>query len=54
MRQKASRDKNVCHKKTLKFEDYKNCLEAAKPENKLNHLEKKLMGIVLKKIIKNS
>ena len=28
-------------KRKLKFEDYKNCLEAAQIENKINHLEKK-------------
>ena len=27
-------------KKKLKFEDYKNCLEATQTENKINHLEK--------------
>ena len=27
-------------KRKLKFEDYKNCLEAAQIENKINHLEK--------------
>ena len=27
-------------KKKLKFEDYKNCLEAAQIENKIYHLEK--------------
>ena len=31
-------------KRKLKFEDYKNCLEEAQTENKINHLEKiKLM-----------
>ena len=25
----------------LKFQDYKNCLEAAEIEDKINHLEKK-------------
>ena len=28
-------------KRKLKFEDYKNCLEATQLENKVNHLEKK-------------
>ena len=27
-------------KRKLKFEDYKNCSEAAQIENKINHLEK--------------
>ena len=29
-------------KRKLKFEDYKNCLEATQLEIKINHLEKKL------------
>ena len=28
-------------KRKLEFENYKNCLETAQPENKINHLEKK-------------
>ena len=27
-------------KNKLKFENYKNCLEATQPKNKLNHLKK--------------
>ena len=35
-------------KRKLKFEDYKNCLEATQLENKINHLEKmKLAQIFL-------
>ena len=30
----------MCHKKNLKFQDYKNCLEAAQFENKISHFEK--------------
>ena len=30
----------MCHKRKVKFKDYKNCLEAAQTENKINHLEK--------------
>ena len=30
----------MCHKKKLKFEDYKNHLEATQLENKINHLGK--------------
>ena len=30
----------MCHKRKLKFEYYKNCLEVAEIENKINHLEK--------------
>ena len=29
-------------KRKLEFENYKNCLETAQPENKINHLEKKM------------
>ena len=28
-------------KRKLKFQDYKNCLEAVQIKNKINHLEKK-------------
>ena len=35
----------MCHK----FENYKNCLEATQPENKINHLEKKIDVDILKK-----
>ena len=35
-------------KRKLKFENYKNCLEATQLENKINYLEKiKLIWIVL-------
>ena len=38
----------------IKFEDYKNCLEATHIENKINYLEKrKLIQKVLKKTIQN-
>ena len=51
---KCKRHKKCIIKTKLKFQDYKNCLEAAQIENKLNHLEKnKMMYIVLKKIKKN-
>ena len=43
----------MCHAKLLKFQDYKSCLEASRIENKINHLKKiKLPLIVLKKINK--
>ena len=52
---KTKETKNCGIKRKLKFEDYKNCLEAAQIGNKINHLEKmKLMRIVLKKMKKNS
>ena len=42
-------------KRKLKFENYKNCLEATKLENKIKYLEKsKINKDNLKKIIKNS
>ena len=38
----------------IKFEDYKNCLEATHIENKINYLEKrKLIQKALKKTIQN-
>ena len=47
LKDKNDEDKNVkgtkkcVIKRKLKFEDYKNCLEAAQIENEINHLEKK-------------
>ena len=40
MIKKQKAQKSVIKRK-LKFEDYKNCLEADQIENKINHLEKK-------------
>ena len=41
---KAKGTKKCVMKRKLKFQDYKNYLEAAQTENKINHLEKiKLM-----------
>ena len=37
---KAKGTKKCFIKRRLKFQDYKNCLEAAQIENKINHLEK--------------
>ena len=37
---KKSKGTKTCVIKKLKFQDYKNCLEAAQVENKINHLEK--------------
>ena len=37
---KAKGTKRCAIKWKLKFQDYKNCLEAAQIENKINHLEK--------------
>ena len=42
-------------KRKLKFENYKNCLEATQLDNKIKYLEKNKINIhSLKKIIKNS
>ena len=42
MKTKESKGTKKCIiKRKVKFEDYKNCLEAAHIENKINHLEKK-------------
>ena len=38
---KKAKDTNKCAiKRTIKFEDYKNCIEAGQIENKMNQLEK--------------
>ena len=37
---KAKAKKKFVKKRKLKFEDYNNCLEATKLENKINYLEK--------------
>ena len=37
---KAKSTKKCIIKRKLKFQDYKNCLEAAQTENKTNYLEK--------------
>ena len=37
---KAKSTKKCVTKRKLKFQDYKNCLEPAQSENKINHLEK--------------
>ena len=38
---KVKSTKKCVIKRKLKFEDYKNCLEATQIKNKINHLEKK-------------
>ena len=38
---KAKSTKKCVIKRKLKFQDYKNCLEAVQIENKINHLQKK-------------
>ena len=39
---KAKGPEKVFIKRKLKFKDYKNCLEEAQLENKINHLGKKV------------
>ena len=51
--------KNCAIKINLKFENYRNCLEATQLKNKINYLEKKnkiayLIYFVTKENIKNS
>ena len=42
---KIKRHKNECHKKKIKFQNYKNCLEATQLENNINHLGKNKIDI---------
>ena len=55
---KAKDTKKYAIKRKLRFENYKNCLEATQPENKINHLEKIELTstdfFVTKENIKNS
>ena len=52
---KKWKTKKCAIKRKPKFGDYKHCLTATQPENKINQLEKiKLVWIVLGEIIKNS
>ena len=52
---KVKSAKKCVIKRKLKFQDYKNCFEAAQTENKINHLEKYKMDVdSLKEFIKNN
>ena len=42
---KAKGTKKCAMKRKIKFENYKNCLEATQTENKTNHLEKNQIDI---------
>ena len=42
---KAKNTKKCVIKRKPKFQDYKNCLEAAQSESKLNHFEKNRTGV---------
>ena len=55
-KQKAQKYMSLCNKKkTSKFQSYKNCLEAAQIENKINHLEKNKINVdSLKEFVKNN
>ena len=43
--EKEKGTRKVCHKGNLKFENYKNCLEATQLQNEINHLEKTKINI---------
>ena len=45
MKIKSKRHKNVRRKKKTKFEDYRNCLEAAQVVNEIHHLEKSKVNV---------
>lgn len=49
---KKQKPKKVCHKKPLKVEDYKRCLEAAELENKISQLKDKIATDSLRGIYK--
>ena len=53
---KAKGTKKCVIKIKLKSENYKNCVETTKLDNKINYLEKKikLTQIVLKKVVEDS
>ena len=52
---KTKGNKTCVIKRKLKFEDYKNCLEAAQLETKINHLEKNTIGAdIHKEFMKNN
>ena len=52
---KVKGTKRCAIKQKIKFEDYKNCLEATQLENKINHPDKNEIDVdSLKNIIKNS
>ena len=52
--QKGRGTKKFAIKRKLRFQNYKNCLEATKRENKIKYLEKNKIIDSLKKIKKNS
>ena len=53
--QKAKGTKSCAIKRKIKFEYYRNCLEAPQLENKINYLEKNKIGIdTIKEFIKNN
>ena len=52
---KARGSKKCVIKRKLRFENYKNCLEATELENKINHLERNKIDInSIKEFIKNN
>ena len=54
-RQKSKRHQKSVIKGKLKFEDYKNCIEATQLKNKINHLEKNEIDVIdHKEFIRNN
>ena len=45
MKTKKQKAERSVIKRKLKFEDYRNCLEAAQIENKINNLEKNKIDV---------
>ena len=45
MKIKKQKAQKTVIKRELKFQDYKNCLEAVQNENKINRLEKNEIGV---------
>ena len=51
---KNKRDKKICLKRKLSFENYENCLEGTQFDNKKNILEKHEVNVDYKELIKNN
>ena len=54
MKIKKTKDTKTCIIKKVKFQDYKNGLEAAEIERKISNLRKNKINVVSKKIKMNS
>ena len=42
---KSKRQKKLCHKRKLKFQNYKSCLETTKLDNNINYTEKNKIDV---------